>query len=173
MTTSHAIIVAYALFVAVATLCKPQFLSGNSFVDSLAGPDLLSLLSVILAITFASVANIHLSLNQIIGRVYSKNIEHGQVKAAPTRREINTNAWLLFYAFLICAGALFGRALVPENIYVHSAMNGIAFGMLLVNILVFRDIYCTVFELAASDLAVKGAEQLPEYNTDTPPVAND
>jgi hypothetical protein len=161
------ILIAYVLFVAVATLCKPDFLASNEFLKDFVGSELLSLLAVILAITFASVANIHLALNQIIARVYEKNIEHGQVKAGEIRKEINSNAWLLFYAFLACAAVLFFKALFSDNDYVLSAMNGIALGTLLVNVLVFHDIYSTVFALAASDLAVRGA-QPPDYDPETP-----
>jgi hypothetical protein len=161
------ILIAYGLFIAVATLCRPDFLASNSFLEKFVGSELLSLLAVILAITFASVANIHLALNQIVARVYAKNIEHGQVVARGIRGEINSNAWLLFYAFLICTAALFVKALFTDNAYVHSATNGVALGTLLINILVFHDIYCTVFELAASDLAIKGA-QPPDYATDAP-----
>jgi hypothetical protein len=168
MTKSHFILVAYAFSVALVTAFKPDFLASNSFLLKFAGSELLSLLAVILAITFASVANIHLALNQIIGRAFAHKIEHGKRKAQPLRNDINGNAWLLFYAFLAYGASLFIGAIFADNMFVKSAVNGIALGTLLLNVLVFRDIYCTVFELAASDVAVKGAE--PEYSPDTPQV---
>jgi hypothetical protein len=46
INASHLILVAYALFVAVATLCKPDFLASNSFLSQFVGADMLSLLAV-------------------------------------------------------------------------------------------------------------------------------
>jgi hypothetical protein len=171
MNNAYGIIIAYTLFVAVATLCKPDFLGGNSFLDSLVGPELLSLLAVILSITFASVANIHLALNRIIRRAFG-DVHEGQEAARPSREQINSNAWLLFYAFLVCAAALFLKSLAPDSDTIKSAMNGVAIGSLLVNVLVFRDIYSTIFQLAESDLAVKGAEP-PELDPDSPGAEED
>lgn len=163
------IIIAFCLFVGVSTLCRPIFLAENGFLDDFVGGELLSLLAVILVITFASVANIHLALNQIIIKVYEKNIEHGQTKSRPVRDDINGNAWLLFWAFIATALVLLIKGMFSENIYIHSAMNGLALSALLVNVLVFRDIYQTVFAIASSDLAVKGAKP-PDYSSDTPSV---
>jgi len=167
MNTNIALLIAYSLFVAVASLCKPAFLAENTFLNSLVGNDLLSLLAVVLAITFASVANIHLALNQIVGRVFKNKVDVGQKIAGPLRADINSNAWLLFYAFLVCIFALALKSVFVDNSHVVSVSNGLALGMLLVNVLVFRDIYCTVFELASTDLAVRGA-QPPDFSSDTP-----
>ena len=167
------IIIAYCLFIAVSTLCRPDFLSGNKFLDDFAGHDLLSLLAVILTITFASVANIHLALNQIILKVFSGDIRRGQDTAQATRDDIDSNAWLLFWAFIACTAFLLVKGAFGEaNIYVKSAMNGLCLGALLVNILVFHDIYRTVFTLASSHLAVAGAK-VPEFSPDTPKAAPD
>lgn len=172
VNSHHIILIAYALFVAIATLCKPQFLASNTFLNQFVGADMLSLLAVILAITFASVANIHLAINQIVARVYHSRLRDGQAAASETRSEINSNAWLLFYAFIICAVAIFIRSFDKDNFVLNSAMNGLAIGMLLVNVLVFRDIYRTVFILVSSDIAVGGA-QPPRFSADEPGATNE
>lgn len=168
----YVILIAYLLFVAIATLCRPDFLAKNSFLDNFVGTELLGLLAVILSITFASVANIHLAINQIVSSVYRKDIERGQKIALPTRKDINENSWSLFWAFVACTGFLIVKGMFADNIFILSAMNGLALGTLLLNVLVFHDIYGTVFALAESDLAVKGANP-PEYSPDTPPTHNE
>lgn len=152
----YIILIAFGLFVAVATLCRPDFLAHNSFLAAFVSHEILALLAVVMTITFASVANIHFALNRIIGHVYAKDLDRGQRAAAKARGELNTNAWTLFWAFIACALILVIKGIVTNNDYVTSAMNGLALGALLVNVLVFYDIYDTLFTLASSDLAVKG-----------------
>ena len=60
------ILVAFILFCSVSTVVKPEFLANNVFLVEFVNQELLALLAVILAITFASVANIHLALNRIV-----------------------------------------------------------------------------------------------------------
>jgi hypothetical protein len=152
----YVLLTAFGLFVAVATLCKPAFLATNIFIDAFVGDQLLSLLAVIMTITFASVANIHFMLNQIIGKIFAHDVAKGQRAAAGTRKQINDNAWWLFWGFVVCCGLLIVKGIGAENEYVRSAMNGLSLTVLVANILVFYDIYRTIFELASSDIAVRG-----------------
>ena len=149
------IVIAFTLFVAVATLCQPEFLAENKFLIGFINHEILALLAVVMTITFASVANIHFVLNRIIAKVYADNLDKGQRTADKARRELNSNAWMLFWTFISCATFLLVKGTVDE-IHVTSLMNGLCLGALVVNALVFYDIYDTLFALAASDLAVKG-----------------
>ena len=160
------IIIAYALFVACATVYRPEFFAKNGFIDLLVSHEVLALLGVILTITFASVANIHLALNQVIARVYRKDIQKGQAKAQAVRDDINSNAWLMFWAFIICIGLLILKGEMASNVFWRSALNGLVLGTVLVTVLVMYDIHRTVFLLAASNLAVRGASSEPDKGKD-------
>ena len=147
-------IVRYGIFfssVAIAgavVISRPDWLAANTFVQAFVGPDLLSLLVVILTITFASVANIHLSLNRF------------QASAAPSRKqaiddirgEINDNAWLIFTAFIVCVVSLLAKGAFTDPVGI-AATDAICLLVLLVNALVMHDLYHAIFALASAGVA--------------------
>jgi hypothetical protein len=93
------IIISFLLFVATATVCNPEFLAKNSFLESFVTHEILGILAVIMTVTFASVANIHFYITRIVGKAYGADLNKGQRKADAPRSELNTNAWLLFWCF--------------------------------------------------------------------------
>lgn len=167
-------IVRYGIFfssLAIAgaiVVCRPEWLASNTFVQDFVGPDLLSLLVVILTITFASVANIHLSLNRF------------QATATPSRKqaiedirgEINDNAWLIFSAFIVCVVSLLAKGALTDPIGV-AATDAICLLALLVNALVMHDLYHAIFALASAGVAQTpgaGNDGNPDFTQDSPPA---
>jgi hypothetical protein len=167
------IMIAFILFVAVATVAQPTFFAQNSFLDPLVSHEILALLAVVLTITFASVANVHLALNQVIARVYRRDLAKGQNRARAVRDDINDNAWLLFWAFVFCLAVLLLKGQMGDNLFWRSALNGLALAVLILNGLVLYDIHRTVFALASSDLAVKGSREAPLPPADGPRAGDD
>ncbi len=106
-----------------------------------------------MTITFASVANIHLTISRLVAQAPAEKREAARAAIADTRAELNSNAWLLFWAFVAASIILLVKGIVTGNVWVESAANGLALGTLLVNVLVFYDIYQTSFTLASSDVA--------------------
>lgn len=62
------ILVALAAVLAVACICQPSLLSENTILNGLMNHEVLALMAVILTVTLASVANIHLAINRIVAK---------------------------------------------------------------------------------------------------------
>lgn len=139
--------------VATSTMFWPQVLAANTFLTGFVTYEIMSFLIVILTITFASVANIHLSVSRtqttIKDAATRKRVEENFAK--PLRAETRSSAWLLFWALVICTVALFLKGEFPTNQYVLSAVHGIAVLVLITNAVVLYDIYSTVFALVGLD----------------------
>lgn len=149
----YIIVIVYIGVVTAATICHPSFLAKNEFLKAFISHELLGLLAVVMTITFASVANIHLTISRLVAQAPAEKREAARETIAETRSELNSSAWLLFWAFIAAAIILLVKGTVTENVWVESAANGLALGTLLVNALVFYDIYQTSFVLASSDIA--------------------
>ncbi len=118
-----------------------------------------------MTITFASIANIHLTVTRVIAAAFKDDVALGQWKAADLRSQLNSNAWLMFAAFLwAVAFSLLKGVTKPSDTYL-ALMDSAAFGALIVHVLVFRDIYSALFGLSASDLAVRGEAAEQASNT--------
>ena len=164
------ILIAFILFFAVSTVSKPEFLATNNFLQEFFTHEILALLAVILAITFASVANIHLALNRIVMRAFGRS-SIGEQAAQPVRQEINSSAWWLFWGFIACALSLIVKGSMPDHIYIVSAMNGIGLTVLVLNVLIFYDIYQAIFKIAGSGVGGNdGSEEEKKFDSETPPV---
>ena len=153
---SYGIVIAWVLFVAIIAACNPYILANNEFINGFVGGDLLNLLAVIMTITFASIANLHLTISRLIGANFKENIADGQKKAAALRGQLNTNAWLLFWVFALAVLCSIAKGMSAKYPALLAIFNGGALGALLVQVLVFHDIYSTLFGIASSDLAVRG-----------------
>lgn len=149
----HVITVVFSGVVAAATICRPDLLAKNTFLGTFVTHELLALLAVIMTITFASIANIHMTVSRVVAQAPADRREAARGAIQDTRNELNSNAWLLFWSFVAASIILLVKGTVTGNIWVESAANGLALGTLLVNVLVFHTIYETSFAIAASDVA--------------------
>ena len=167
-------IVRYGIFfssVAVAgaiVVARPDWLASNTFIQALVGPDLLSLLVVILTITFASVANIHLSLNRFLVNAPASRRQ----AILDIRSEINSNAWMIFTAFVVCVIALLAKGAAAGNATGLAAADSVCLLVLLVNALGMHDLYHAIFALASANAPTpNGVEnEQPDYTQDSPPA---
>lgn len=147
------------LWVLVLTFRYPNVLAGNTFLDDFVGAQLLSLLAIILTITLASVANIHLGLNRIIKEQFEDDLEEGYSAAEPVRREINQNAWVLFWVFLTCIVLLCVEGAFPSVIWVESFVYGVCALILVLNVWVLYDVYKSVYALVSLPAQVGGLDE--------------
>lgn len=144
------------LFAAIAILgsmvvCQPGWLASNEFLLTIMTHELVSILVVILTITLASVANIHLAITRMLGGV--KGDKTAATNAANgVRREINTNAWTIFWAFVLAVAALVWKGAYPNNLHIVAAAHAIGLTILLVNVMILHDIYRATFGLARADM---------------------
>ena len=165
------VLVAFILFCAVSTVSEPTFLAKNNFLQQFVNHEILALLAIILAITFASMANIHLALNRIVMRAFGRRTALGQRSSEAVRREINSNAWWLFWAFIVCVISLIVKGSMPDHVYIVSAMNGVALTVLLLNVLVFYDIYRAIFAIVGSGVdSSEDSDDDSKFDPEIPPA---
>ena len=115
----------------------------------------MSFLIVVLTITLASVANIHLSMSEALRQNVPDNDMRAKVEmqvGQPFRAEINSSAWLLFWAFVVCAVALLVKGHWNDSVYVKSAVHGVAIIVVTINLFVLRDLYKTTYIMAGGPL---------------------
>jgi hypothetical protein len=135
---------------AVLTITHPEFLAANKVLGEFVSGDLLVFLVVPLTVIFASVANIHL---QITGMIRQVRRAEAQQKleaevAAPLRSEINSSAWLLFWAFVFCCIAIGVKGQWDANAYVVSGVHSVAIVAIAINAVVLYDVHKAIFALA-------------------------
>lgn len=143
------ILFAFIAIVGSASVSNPHLLAGNTFLIALMGPDLVSVLVVVLTITFASVANIHLSISRMVSA--ARNREAANAAANGVRKQINSNAWTIFWAFVAALIALFIYGQFPDNTMVRSFAVAACLTVIVLNGLVMHDIYRTIFILVTND----------------------
>lgn len=132
----------------------PDFLAGNKFLEAFVTFEILNLLAVIVTVTFASVANIHLSLNKLVmGLKWNDENTRERVTEA-VRKELNDDSKLLLLLFLATILMLFAKGANPPTEFI-SAIHGLTMVILLANIVVLYEIYSAVFKLAKLEAAVK------------------
>jgi hypothetical protein len=122
------------VLVGICASLYPDALSdrGNRFLSGFVNHELLSFLGVVVTITLASVANLHLELNKL---------ESASGKRFPkTRKSIRLSAYSLIgglvFGFLIVAT----KPLIGDGVYVLAIWNSAAIIVIIFNILVLVDL---------------------------------
>lgn len=160
-------LLAFIAFVSCLSVARPDILADNKFLDAFMGPDLVSVLVVALTITFASVANVHLSISRMVAA--APDPADAQQKAEPARRQLNSNAWSIFWALLVALGALFLHG-ATDDIMARSFATAICLTVVLLNGLVMHDIYGSIFILVASQIPKGPRNDGQDYSQDSPPT---
>ncbi|PYF04492.1 hypothetical protein BJ122_103146 [Rhodopseudomonas faecalis] len=145
--TKVAAVIAMITVALCATFAEPEFFAKNAFLGSFITFELLNILAVILTVTLASIANIHLSLNRIV-RAAFKDRAKGTEAANRVRSEINQNGWLLFWLFIAACGLLFLKgAYEAPTVFVLSFVHSFGLIVLLTNLLVLCDTYQVIYQI--------------------------
>lgn len=144
--TKIVIVIAMVTVALSATFCMPEFFAKNEFLKSFVTFELLNILAVILTITLASIANIHLSLNRIVRSTFKDRVK-GSRHAEVVRREINQNGWMLFWIFVGACALLFVKGALVDTTDVRwlSFVHSFGLVLLLTSLLVLLDIYQVVY----------------------------
>jgi hypothetical protein len=137
------ILVVFGGVVIVSTIATPALLSDtNIFLASFIGSEFLGVLGVILAITLASSAQLHLAFNQIE--------EHYKASGglAPTRASVRSDTYALIVLFLIAVVLVIAKAALATALpWAQSLFNGAALLVLLWNVLLLLSLTRTVFAI--------------------------
>ena len=172
-------LIGLAVFLGSLVVCKPEWLNDNKFMDGFISFEILSLLAVILTVTLASVANIHLAINRIIAKHLAGN--SAQVSLAEDiKSEIRSNAWVIFYSFIASVVILFVKGLNEADQLVLAICNATMLWVLFLNLLCILDIYKVIYGIVDLESGLAGAttssdESEPDYGSDapelTPPIS--
>lgn len=143
------ILCASIAIVGALSISRPAVFAQNRFLQAFMGPDMVSVLIVMLTITFASVANIHLSITRMVALAADRDLAAGA--AGRARAELNTNAWTIFWAFVVSLLSLILNGEYPKDEFVQSTTTGVCLVVLILNGLVMHDIYRSIFLLVANE----------------------
>jgi hypothetical protein len=135
------LIVAAALVLACA-ICAPGVLSDqNTFFVTFIGPDLLEILGVILAITLASSAQLHLEFNKIEERFKMRGL-------TKTRASVRQDTYALIFLFVIGIAIVVCKPLLAAADWSQTIFNGLALLVLLANVLLLVSLTRTTFSIS-------------------------
>lgn len=132
-----------AILISVVSCAKPEWLSDrNSFLKGFVNHEMLSVLGVIVTITLASSANLHLELNRIEDRTE---------ESFPEARFANKSyAYLLIFLFFFSLVLVFFKPIIAYNEHIQAAFNGAAMWIIMLNILALLDLTSAVFAIPAN-----------------------
>ncbi|ODR94713.1 hypothetical protein AUC70_08905 [Methyloceanibacter stevinii] len=140
-TLSYISLILFAAVSVVLAAARPSWVSdSNKFLEAFVGSDFLNILGVILAITLASIANIHLEFNKIEERYQAIGLDK-------SRDNLKKNAaWLIG---LFCVGVLIVivKPLVCGGEVAAAVANMSALGVLLWQILILISLNRLVFAI--------------------------
>jgi uncharacterized membrane protein YbhN (UPF0104 family) len=125
-----------------ASICKPYYLTdeGNSFFKGFITWELLSFLGVIVTITLASAANLHLELNKLEERTREKFPE--------ARLAVRMCAYSLLVLFLAAFVLVMVKPTVDGSHW-NAAMNSAAVLIVIFNLAILADLTMAVFRIPA------------------------
>ena len=167
-----AALIGFAVVLASLVICKPEWLSDNTFLKGFITFEILSLLAVILTVTLASVANIHLAINRIIARHLAGNTAQIRV-AEEIKTEIKSNAWTIFYSFFFAVGILFVKGLNEPDQLIVSVCNASMLWLLLLNLMCILDIYRVIYGIVDLESGLEGGRaggDEPDYTSEAPEI---
>ncbi len=142
------ILFAFIAITGSTAVVRPEALADNKFLNGLMGPDLVSVLVVVLTITFASVANVHLSISRLVAKASDRATANHAAEHA--RAELNSNAWSIFWAFLVALIALFVNGEFPHDKEIDALTTAVCLTVVIFNGLVMHDLYRSIFLLASN-----------------------
>lgn len=128
------------------SVCAPSVLSNkNKFLEGFVTHEILSMLSVIMTISIATIATIHIWFNELESK-------HATKVFGKARREINQSAMYFIYAFICELLVLVVRSLpVFNNPTAESLLNGLSLMILLFSVFTLIDIMGVVRALTPAE----------------------
>lgn len=125
----------------VLTACAPEALSDkNSFLLGFVNHEYISFMGVLVTITLASAANIHIELNR-----YDEALGKSSFKA--TRGHLRDSAFALVAALCVAIATVVIKPLGPATIYWQSAFNSVALVTIIFSIMIVVDLTLAAFSM--------------------------
>jgi uncharacterized protein YacL len=143
MTRSIAIcsLIATVAVVLICAIYNPSYLSDqNTFMHHFVNQELLALLGIIMTITLASAASLHLEFNKIEEKFQKRGLTN-------TRRGVMQGAYGLIFGFLLAVVLVVFKPLLPHSEGAEAIVNGLALVVLLFNVLILLDLTQLAFSI--------------------------
>lgn len=163
-------LVLVAALLVLAFHLNVEALANNDFLKGFVNHEVLALMAVILTVTLASVANIHLALNRIVSKRFNgdEDLKHA---ALDVKKQLTDNAWYIFWGFCLSVVALLVKGHYPGVSEVVAAVHGFVLWLLALFILCMYDIYKVVFGIVNLEMDLgSGTTDSEDYNSDSPKV---
>ena len=139
-TIAVCVLIAFAVICIVILAVNPYAIGdSNDFLRDFVNHEFLNILGVVVAITLASAAQLHLALNGIEERHKKKN------QFVDTRQGIRTAAFALIWLFGAAVLLVIVKPLLPNAEWISALMNGMAIFIVLWNVLVLVALTEAVF----------------------------
>jgi hypothetical protein len=134
------LICAFAIIV-ICAVVKPEILSDkNDFLHHFVNHELLALLGIIMTITLASAASLHLEFNKIEERAKKRGL-------VETRRGVKQAAYCLIILFVLSVTMVVVKPLVHGNDTMTALINGAAVFIVLWNALLLLELTQLAFAI--------------------------
>lgn len=132
----------YCLAAAITALAFPWVLSDkNDFLKQFMNHEFLNFMGVVVTISLASTANIHISLRR-------KEESIGDDEAfSGTRGRVKDSAFSLIWAMFLSVVLVVVKPLLPMGEYIEAAANAFGLGIILWGLLIILDITKLSFKL--------------------------
>ncbi len=140
-TVAYCSMLVVGLFLTVVTVCKPHVLSDDSgFLRDFVNANLVLVAGVILTITLASAAQIHLALNEIESRI-------GRPFLHKTRAGVHGSAYWLIGLFLTSTVVALVKPYFQSSIVGQSVFNSAALFVLFWMVLIMTSLTRLIFTI--------------------------
>jgi hypothetical protein len=138
---SWCILICALAVVVICALAMPSLLAdSNSFLYNFVNQELLAILGIIMTITLASAASLHLEFNKVEER-YQK------VALIETRRGVKQGAYCLIGLFVFATVLVVVKPFAHGNVTLEALFNGIAIFVLLWNVLILLELTQLAFAI--------------------------
>lgn len=142
---AYGILIAFTAMTIAIAAARPDWISDqNAFLKSFIGQDILNLLGVILAITLASVASIHLEFNKIEERYQKRGLKN-------SRSNLRSSAFSLIALFVVAVMLVTTKPLVNNGPVSEGLINMGCMLILVWHILILIDLMHLVFAIVLSE----------------------
>ncbi len=140
------LMIAISGIVVSLSVCMPAILAKNEFLVGFINQEILNIMAVIMTISIASIATIHIWFNELEDK-------HGKKVFGAARREINQAAFYFIALFLLQLLLLVVRSLpiFHESEVALSLFNGASLLLLLASVMTLWDIMGVVRALTPKD----------------------
>lgn len=131
---SWCLIICVAAIIVVCAIAKPEYLSDkNEFLHHFVNQELLALLGIIMTITLASVASLHLEFNKVEERVKKRFLVN-------TRRGVQQGAYALIVLFALSVVLVVVKPLIHSGEVAVALANGLAVLIVFFNVMILLEL---------------------------------